>query len=601
MIKMRRSLYIIIFSFLLLIPLNVKASSNTISISCPEKANSNSTISCSLVGYSDGYISSLSTKINLSSNLELISFTTNPIWSGGINSNNQIDVYTDNNKTGQFNIGTLNIKVGSNANSTQNESTLVINNTFYDDNFDGMNVSNTSSTIKITSTDNYLYSLSVSGYSLNPSFNANQQEYNIEVNTESITIYAIASDTKATVTGTGQKNLNVGLNSFVIGVKSEAGETRNYTINITRVATNYSNNTNNNTNNTNNNNTQKNNMNPNANNKPLSDNNNLKTLEIKDYKIDFKPDVLEYNIEVESNVENIEVNATAEDDNAKIQIDGNKDLVYGKNVVVIQVNSESNQLKEYKIIVNRKANNNCLLKTLSINGYDIDFDNKTFVYNVSITDEDKLDITAISEDKNAKVKILNNENLVNGSVITISVDNDNDNAEYKIYIKKDGGQIETTGTNKKSNNFLIFIIITIILIGIIVGAIIFIKKRKNNKPHNDNSNNTLSDNNNQTITNAIDNTNTMNNQPIDNTQTITPINIQNITPVNDEINNNEFVENNQNIPINNIESNNVIPDNNNSLNQNISQPDIPVVNQEINQSNNQPINLNNIINNEENK
>jgi len=115
----------------------------------------------------------------------------------------------------------------------------------------------------------------------------------VENSKSSITINAIAEDSKATVTGTGAKNLSVGNNSFNILVTAENGSQKSYVVNIERNAAsgnnnnanennstnnNNTNNNNNNTNNTNNNNnntnnTNNNNANNNSNNTNLNSNN----------------------------------------------------------------------------------------------------------------------------------------------------------------------------------------------------------------------------------------------------------------------------------------------------------------------------------------
>ncbi len=89
------------------------------------------------------------------------------------------------------------------------------------------------------SPNNMLKSLSVSGYSLTPSFSMYDTSYSIivENNVSSVTISAVAADSKATVAGTGKKTLSVGNNSFAVTVKSQTGTTRTYTIKIVRKET----------------------------------------------------------------------------------------------------------------------------------------------------------------------------------------------------------------------------------------------------------------------------------------------------------------------------------------------------------------------------
>ncbi len=82
------------------------------------------------------------------------------------------------------------------------------------------------------SKDNTLASLSVSDGTLSPAFSSGTTEYNVEVGgtIDKITVQAQANDTKATVTGTGEKQLVPGNNQFTIVCTAENGSTRQYTV-----------------------------------------------------------------------------------------------------------------------------------------------------------------------------------------------------------------------------------------------------------------------------------------------------------------------------------------------------------------------------------
>ena len=86
------------------------------------------------------------------------------------------------------------------------------------------------------STDANLKSLSVEGYDLEPTFNKDTLEYNLEVenDVESVTIKASKSDSGASISGTGEKELTEGLNKFEIVVTAEKGNKKTYVVNITR-------------------------------------------------------------------------------------------------------------------------------------------------------------------------------------------------------------------------------------------------------------------------------------------------------------------------------------------------------------------------------
>ena len=90
--------------------------------------------------------------------------------------------------------------------------------------------------IKKKKTDNDLTDLTVDGTTV-PGFNKDTLEYtltNVHNSKTSIQIGATKSDTDATVTGTGNKALQTGLNTFEVTVKAQNGDTKTYIIKITR-------------------------------------------------------------------------------------------------------------------------------------------------------------------------------------------------------------------------------------------------------------------------------------------------------------------------------------------------------------------------------
>ena len=85
------------------------------------------------------------------------------------------------------------------------------------------------------SRDNTLKNLTISGYKLNPSFDKNTIEYNVQVpdDTETVTISATVNDPTAHVSGTGVIDVSEGTNKINIVVTAQNGSTKTYTINVT--------------------------------------------------------------------------------------------------------------------------------------------------------------------------------------------------------------------------------------------------------------------------------------------------------------------------------------------------------------------------------
>ena len=82
------------------------------------------------------------------------------------------------------------------------------------------------------SKNNNLKALSVSGYTITPTFNKDVTKYTVDVgsNTEKITINATKDDSKASLSGTGTHEVSEGENKFNITVTAENGSTKTYTL-----------------------------------------------------------------------------------------------------------------------------------------------------------------------------------------------------------------------------------------------------------------------------------------------------------------------------------------------------------------------------------
>ena len=88
-----------------------------------------------------------------------------------------------------------------------------------------------------------------------------------------------------------------------------------------------------------------------------STNDNLKSITIEGYEIDFKKDVLEYSLEVENNVESVNISALREDSRSRVSGDGVIALLEGNNRIEIVVTAEKGNTKKYVININRKELN----------------------------------------------------------------------------------------------------------------------------------------------------------------------------------------------------------------------------------------------------
>lgn len=84
------------------------------------------------------------------------------------------------------------------------------------------------------SSEKNLSSLSVSEGTLSPKFSAGTTTYKVDLTSdvEKLTISAKAKDSKASVSGTGEKELKIGENNFTVTVTAEDGSKKTYTISV---------------------------------------------------------------------------------------------------------------------------------------------------------------------------------------------------------------------------------------------------------------------------------------------------------------------------------------------------------------------------------
>lgn len=170
-----------------------------------------------------------------------------------------------------------------------------------------------------------LSEITISEGELNPNFSSSITNYsvNVEYEVESIELNAIATNGEATISGNGEKQLNVGDNSFIIKCTAEDGSYTDYTININR---------------------QK------------SDDATLSSLEVEGQTLspEFNSNVTNYNVEVLNAVDNVNIIAKANDTNASISGAGNQAVNVGANNFNIVVTAQDGTTnKTYSINITR--------------------------------------------------------------------------------------------------------------------------------------------------------------------------------------------------------------------------------------------------------
>lgn len=170
-----------------------------------------------------------------------------------------------------------------------------------------------------------------------------------------------------------------------------------------------------------------------------SNNNNLKSLTVGTYELtpEFSADVTEYSLTIDENVDVLQVTAEPEDETAEVEVSGNDNLLLGENTIEIKVTAEDETVKTYTINVTKGEAPKMQLEELSVEGYTLspEFSGDVYSYTLTINDVNvkKLTINARSDNEDAAIEILGNEDFKLGeNIVTILVKSE-DEEEVTTY------------------------------------------------------------------------------------------------------------------------------------------------------------------------
>ena len=266
------------------------------------------------------------------------------------------------------------------------------------------------------SSNNFLRSLSVKDLENNEyidQFIKTKTTYdiNVENNVDEVTILGVLEDSSSSITGNGNKKLDIGNNTFEIQVTSAAGIKRTYTLNIFREA---------------------------------NSNNYLSSLSVEGYTLspDFNKNTENYTLSVDSLVDEINVSATAEVDSSIVSGTGKISLETGENIISITVQAQDGSIKTYVINVTKAASNNNYLSNLTISEGKLtpDFNRETLEYSVHVGNEVKtMDVDATAEHEAATVSGTGLKSLGVGTHkidIVVKAEN-NEERTYSINVTRD--------------------------------------------------------------------------------------------------------------------------------------------------------------------
>ena len=307
------------------------------------------------------------------------------------------------------------------------------------------------------SNNNYLSNLKVNGQTVTD-FNKEKLEYtldDVKGDVSSIEVSATAEDTKASVSGTGNKSLSTGDNSIEVVVTAEDGSTKTYTIKV----------------------------------KKLSNDIALKSLTVTSNPMgtltpSFASTTYAYTYNYDATVTSLNVTATTNNTNAKVGIidsdssdimtstigSASKTFNSSTKNVKVTVTAEDGTTKDYTIVLSRDKSTDATLDSLTVSEGTLTptFNKNTLNYTINVNnDVTSIDVNATTTDSNATVtgtgtKQLNTgNNLINivvksesgtENTYTINVIRAKSSNNNLTDIKVDGNSIENFSSNTLKYN-----------------------------------------------------------------------------------------------------------------------------------------------------
>jgi len=261
---------------------------------------------------------------------------------------------------------------------------------------------------RVKDTDATLSALSVTGYTLSPTFNKDTLSYTVIVpyTTESVVVDATSTSNLATLQGKGSVTLtNVDTNHNVV-VTSQSGIKKTYTIKISRVK---------------------------------STDATLKSLSISGYQISpsFNKDVTSYTATVPYRISNVSINAETTYQYASVTGKGLVTLTGDTYTITVRVTAEDGTTtKDYTINVTRTKATDATLSSLSVTGYSLSpsFNSSTEIYSVNVPHGTaNVSISATTKDEKARVTGTGNIKVVGDLTVANLVVTAEDGTTTKTY------------------------------------------------------------------------------------------------------------------------------------------------------------------------
>ena len=277
---------------------------------------------------------------------------------------------------------------------------------------------------RLASRNNYLKSLEVEDYSITPTFEKENPNYYLTVpyETDKIIINTEVEEENALVTGDGEVDLEVGVNIKRIIVTAEHGETKVYTVRVTRET-------------------------------PITG--LLKNIKVRNYKLSpiFESEGFNYTVVVDNEVTALDLTIEKLDPQGTYEVRGNSLEVGENEVKIISKSRDESDEREYTLTVVRQAYSNTYLSSLTLSAGTLMFEKEELTYEVEVPYEtETLTVTGVPEIETSVVSGNGEYNLrVGNNPIEIKVTSEgNITRTYTVNVKRHGNNnadIETITSN----------------------------------------------------------------------------------------------------------------------------------------------------------
>jgi hypothetical protein len=334
---MKKILLLLIIVFGTLTPIQIQANTPSSSISGNTNITAGTRFTLTFAITNATNIVGIDTYVNFDSNHFSIVNATNLI-SGGLsnpfNSTNRryANSFPDAPKSGIVSFLRIEFQARSGF-TVGTKSTVSLASTFVTQGTTEIGIPNRSVTltsIAPLSTVNTLSSISINGSNLS-NFSSGTLNYTLpDTTAESITISAVKTDSKSTLTGTGTFALRYGSNRFSLNVRSESGSTRTYTINVNR---------------------------PDV----RGDDTTIKSITIGEHVLIWNEDSLRNVLLVPHDITSASMAIELNEASSEVTSNTSVDLVVGNNEISVTVQSEKGTINTYTFVISRANDQNVFL------------------------------------------------------------------------------------------------------------------------------------------------------------------------------------------------------------------------------------------------